>query len=269
MARVESGFADVNGTRLHYEMSGEGPPMLLLHGFTLDRRMWRPQVEGLSSRFRVVAYDARGFGRSAMPVVGAPHRHCDDAAALCEHLRLGAVIAVGHSIGAHQLLELAIARPDLVRAYASLNGSGLASVPFPQDVLAMFGAIRAAVKSDGIDAAKRIWSRAEWFAAPRERPEVAGALDAMLAEYSGWHWQNDNPATGLAPPAAERLAEVRVPALVVHGERDLAYNDAVARALAEGIRGATMLRLPRAGHMANLEEPAAVNEALVALAARA
>src|SRR5689334_10247955 len=102
-----SGTVDVNGTRLHFESRGSGPALLLLHGFTLDRRMWGPQLATLSTSFRVVAYDARGFGRSALPT-SEPYRHCDDAAALVEALGLAPVVAVGHSIGGHQLLELAL-----------------------------------------------------------------------------------------------------------------------------------------------------------------
>jgi pimeloyl-ACP methyl ester carboxylesterase len=259
------GFAEVNGTRLYFEVHGEGTPILLLHGFTLDRRMWRAQIEALAARFQVVAYDARGFGRSAMPTA-APYKHCEDAAALCEHLRLGPVVAVGHSIGAHQMLELTLSRPDLVRGYVGVNPSGLAGIPFPPEVVALFAAIRSAGKSEGIEAAKRVWVRGGWFAPARERPELARELDAILADYSGWHWQNDNPAKTIDPPAAERLGDVHVPSLVVHGERDLPYNDEVARALIAGIRGSKLLRLASASHMANMEEPTAVNEAIAALA---
>src|SRR5512146_2752360 len=102
--------------------------------------MWRPQVEALAGRFRVVVYDARGFGRSALPSEGPSYRHCDDAAALCEHLGLARVV-VGHSIGAHQTLELALERPALVAGWAAICPAGLTSVPFPADLTRMFADI--------------------------------------------------------------------------------------------------------------------------------
>src|SRR5262245_17718569 len=95
-----SAITEVNGTRLYYEVRGAGPALLFLHGFTLDHRMWNRQVEDLAKAHQVITYDARGFGRSAMPGT-EPYRHYEDAAALCEHLGLTRVIAIGHSIGAH------------------------------------------------------------------------------------------------------------------------------------------------------------------------
>ncbi len=264
----ESGFADVNGTRLHYEIRGRGRPLVFLHGFTFDRRMWRLQAERLSTTHRVVTYDARGFGRSALPGT-TPYKHCDDAAALCEHLGLRRVVAIGHSIGAHQMLELALTRQDLVAGWVSVCMSGLASVPFPADVVAMFATIRATAAAEGVAAAKRIWKRAGWIAPALENSAIATELDAILADYSGWHWTHDNPVQALVPAAAERLVHMRAPALVVSGGRELPYNDAVARALLTRLPDATGLRLPHATHMANMDDPAAVNDAIEALAKRA
>ena len=64
---VESGFAAVNGTRLYYELAGSGTPVALIHGFTLDTRMWDDQFQPLAEHYRVLRYDARGFGRSDLP----------------------------------------------------------------------------------------------------------------------------------------------------------------------------------------------------------
>ena len=266
-ANTSAGIVEVNGTRLYYEACGAGPPLLFLHGFTLDRRMWRRQVESLSDRYRVVTYDARGFGRSAMPGTD-PYRHCDDAAALCEALGLRRVVAIGHSIGAHQLLELALERPDLIGAWVGVCTSGLASIPFSPDLLTMFATVRKAAGEKGIEEAKRAWGEAGWFAPARERPELAKELDDMLADYSGWHWTHDNPAKNLAPPAAERLHELRAPALVIAAERDLPYNHQVARTLVAQIGGAIDLWLPAAGHMANMEQPAPIDRAIADFADR-
>jgi pimeloyl-ACP methyl ester carboxylesterase len=260
-----TGTAEVNGTRLFYEAAGEGPPLLFVHGFTLDHRMWRRQAQALSDRFRVVCCDLRGFGRSAMPT-SESYSHCQDVAALCMHLGLRRVVLVGHSIGAAQTLELALTQPDLVAGWVSVCMSGLGGIPFPKDVTVMFSAIRAAAQAGDLTFAKEIWKTCEWFAPARRSPGLAAELDRMVGDYSAWHWHNENPAKSIAPPASSRLSELRVPALIVTGELDLPYNHAVAEALLRGIPGATTRRLPDVGHMANMEAPESVNRALASFA---
>ena len=107
------------------------------------------------------------------------------------------------------------------------------------------------------------------------RIEECGPFTLFLGEPGGWSYYA-RPRLGgegaFSPDdvtaAAERLGELRIPALVVAGGRDLPYTGVVASRLVDGIRGATALHLPQAGHMANLEEPAVVNAALAALASR-
>jgi len=72
----QTGFMAVNGTRLYYEVAGHGEPIVLIHGFTLDTRMWDDQFDAFARSYRVIRYDARGFGRSA-PIIG-PYSVCDD-----------------------------------------------------------------------------------------------------------------------------------------------------------------------------------------------
>jgi pimeloyl-ACP methyl ester carboxylesterase len=266
-ADAEEGLAEVNGTRLHYAASGAGPAILFIHAFTLDRRMWSRQVAALARRFRVVTYDCRGHGLSAPPG-SDPYFHGDDAAALCAHLGITRVVAVGLSLGAHQALELALDRPDLVAGLGSIAMSALASVPFPDDIVGMIADVRRAARDQGIGAARDIWRRCGWFAPARETPPLAAELDSMIDGYSGWHWTHDNPVRNIEPPAAERLGELRVPTLVVTGTRDLPYNAEIGRRLRAGIPGATSLEVPGAGHMVNMESPTPVTDAIAELVER-
>jgi pimeloyl-ACP methyl ester carboxylesterase len=265
-SRAVAGMAEINGTRLYYEVRGSGLPIVFVHGFTLDRRMWRAQAEALAEQHQVVTYDARGFGRSDVPDA-APYRHCDDIAALCEHLGLSQVVLVGHSIGGHHTLECALERPDLIAGWVPLCMSGLGGIPFPEEVTQMFSAIRRAARESGLDEAKRIWRRAGWFATALESPRLAEEIDAILADYTGWHWTHENPARNIDPPASERLSELRMPVLVITGKRDLPYNDRIGAVLREKIPHALALELPGAGHMPSMEAPDAVNRALADFAA--
>ena len=82
---TQQGFAEVNGTRLYFEVTGTGRPIVLIHGFSLNLRMWDDQIEALSENYRVIRYDVRGFGKSAVPT-DRNYSHADDLMALLEHL---------------------------------------------------------------------------------------------------------------------------------------------------------------------------------------
>ncbi|AMO22624.1 alpha/beta fold hydrolase [Ramlibacter solisilvae] len=257
-------FADINGTRLYFERQGSGPTLLFIHGTTLDHRMWRRQVEAFASRYDVITYDARGFGQSALPT-GA-FCHYQDAGALLDHLGVQRAVVVGHSSGGLYALELALARPEQVAACGLICAGIGAGAPFPADLQLLVAQLRSAAAERGVDAAKAIWRSCSLFAPLRGIPAARDEFDAMIADYSGWYWLHGSPAGNLAPPVHERLESIAVPALVVDGGRDHAYNNAIADVLAARIPGATRLRLPQAGHMASMEEPAAVTRALAELA---
>jgi 3-oxoadipate enol-lactonase len=272
LATLERGMAEVNDTRLYYEVCGTGPALLFVHGYTLDHRMWTRQVQALSVRFRTVIYDCRGFGCSAMPA-SQRYSHSADAAALCEHLGIEHVIAVGHSVGAYHALELALACPELVAGLVAVCPTPPAAVPtgipFPDDLERMFSAIGKAARAGSLDAAKDIWRRAEWFAPARELPVLAAELDRILHDYSGWDWTHPNPVQYAEPFALDSLAGLEIPALVVTGGRDLDFNDEVAQLIMKRVPSASALRLPRAGHLANMEDAAAVNRAIAEFVPRA
>lgn len=257
-------FADVNGTRLYYERQGQGPALLFIHGSTLDHRMWRSQVEAFAGRYDVITYDVRGCGQSALPT--DPFCHYQDAEALLEQLGVRRALVVGHSSGGLYTLELALARPDLV-AGCVLISSGLGSgAPFPDDLRALVGELNKAAKEQGIEAARAIWKDCVLFASAREIPALRAELDAILDGFNGWLWLHGSPSRNHTPPVHERLEAIDVPALVIDGGRDHAYNQAIADTLAARLPRARLLRLPRAGHMPSMEDPDTVTRAIDELA---
>src|SRR4051812_9443671 len=112
---ARQGFAEVNGTRLYYDVAGAGPPLVLVHGFTLDARMWDDQIDDLARHYRVVRYDLRGFGRSALPG-SEEYADTEDLHALLEHLGIDAAIVVGMSMGGEVAANFALDFPAAVRA---------------------------------------------------------------------------------------------------------------------------------------------------------
>ncbi|MEK7328872.1 MAG: alpha/beta hydrolase, partial [Chloroflexota bacterium] len=96
--QTHTGFAEVNGTRLYYEVAGSGQPLVLIHGFSLDTRMWGDQFETFARHYQVVRYDLRGFGQSAVPS-NEPYTHADDLNNLLHYLKIDSVHLVGLSLG--------------------------------------------------------------------------------------------------------------------------------------------------------------------------
>ena len=94
----ESGFAEVNGTRLHYQLSGSGPVLILMHGFGGDLRVFNDMLEFLEPKFRVVLYDMRGFGKSALPM-DAENHYVEDLKSLMAYLGIEKAYIGGQSLG--------------------------------------------------------------------------------------------------------------------------------------------------------------------------
>ena len=125
-----------------------------------------------------------------------------------------------------------------------------------------FSRISAAAERGDIEGAKEAWLSTGWFAPALEKPDVARKLRAIAAGYTGWHFQNKNPAQFLEPVANDRLEEILAPTLVVVGELDLDfYNLPMAEVLSKRINNARTVVSPEAGHMSNMENPPMFNEA--------
>ena len=264
---MSEGFVERDGGRLYYEVTGDGREVVVLvHGFSLDARMWDDQVEALGQRYRVVRYDARGFGRSSVPEVGVPYSHADDWMAVLGKAGVGAgeqVHVVGLSMGGAMSVDFALSYPAVLRSL-TLIGSGLRGFKPPAHLPPITPGIAEVAAAEGLEKAKEAWLRLPLFAPALERREVGERLRRMVEGYSGWHWvHEDDPGIQPELPAAQRLAEITVPTLVLVGDRDVPRILAVADALEAGIKGARKVVLPGVGHMTNMEAPREVNELML------
>lgn len=256
-----SGMADVNGTRLYYETAGSGEPVVLVHAFTLDTRMWDGQFELLARDFRVIRYDARGFGKSAPPKPGEPYSNADDLAALLDRLDAPKAHVVGLSMGGRFALDYAVTYPDRLQSLVVIDGV-IGGWQWSREWLAAYAPIVEAGRRRDVAQAKSLWLGLPLFAPARQQPEVAARLKLMVDEYSGWHFVNQNPERQVSPSALERLGAIRAPTLVLVGERDLPDFQRMSERLERGVPGARRATIPGAGHMANMEAPEAVNKSL-------
>ena len=256
-----SGFAPVPGGRLYYEVAGHGRPLVMIHGFTLDCRMWDEQFESFASRCRVIRYDARGFGKSDLPT-DREYSHVDDLSALLEFLGVSSADVVGLSMGGAIAAEFALAHPDLTHGLVFVD-SALGGYTFSPESDALEDAIFTRGRNEGAEAAKRMWLAHPLFASANEQPHVRTALEAIVSAYSGFHFTHHDPQRAGVPSAMGRLDQIAAPTLVIVGERDLPDFRAIGRILAQRIPRARLVTLPGAGHMSNMEAPVRFNRAVM------
>jgi len=243
-----------DGASLRYRDQGSGPPVVLVHGWTLDLEMWRPQLAALGSGFRLISVDRRGFGLSS----GQPStdRDSSDLQELCRHLSLGRVALVGMSQGARAVLNFAIAAPQQV-ACLVLDG--------PPDLLSSDAAdspsreqYRALVRTEGIAAFRRAWLNHPLVRLWTRDPSAHQALRAMIERYPGRDLEAA-AVDGTKDPLPAQLPSLQVPTLVITGEHDVAERIAAADALARLLPRAERATVPEAGHLPNLDNPTAYN----------
>jgi pimeloyl-ACP methyl ester carboxylesterase len=249
----------VPGGELYYEVAGDGTPVVLVHGFALDSRMWDDQVPALADLAAVVRYDVRGYGRSTRDAA-TPYSNAGDLWRLVDHLGIDRTVLVGLSMGGRLVVEATLAAAERVRALVLLDAV-LDGVPWDPDSARGMDAIGEELRAGGLAAAKAVWLRHPFFTPAQRDPEVARRLAEMVDDYSGVNWTSTDPHEP-RPRTNELLPTISAPTTVVVGELDVPCFREMADVLAHRIPTARLVAVPDAGHMVNMEAPDAVNALL-------
>ena len=261
---ADTGFAAVPGGRLYYEVIGTGPTVVLLHGGNLDRRMWDEQLAVLASHFRVIRYDARGFGRSSP--ADTAFQAQTDLYALLQHLAVQHASLVGLSLGGRIAIDFALDHPEMVDKLL-LAGPGLSGWRdwSAEDTTWLIAARRAGNANDSVAMAMS-WLTSDYMRPGMKEPRLAKRLRAIAAD-NATHWMGlfrhgdlERPAD---PSALGRLSTIRARTLLLVGDRDSPVIRAIVDTISSRIRGSGVVVIHRAGHMVNLERPAEFNRALL------
>ena len=266
--KVISGFAEVNGARLYYELSGLGRPFVMIHAGIADCRMWDNEFETFSQSHQALRFDMRGYGKS-MPVEGE-FNLLDDLETLLAKLEIPKpIILMGCSMGGGLSIDYALTHPNHVEALI-LVGSDPAGLeleaPWPDE---LFAQSEAAFNAGDVDRVAELDMRIWFDGDGRTRNEVdsqarrkAYAMAKLVIEHElkgiGTHVRKSE-----ARPAAERLHELSMPALIVIGQNDLPYLKLAADFMCDKLPAATKLLIPDAGHLPNLEHPALFRTAVL------
>jgi 3-oxoadipate enol-lactonase len=248
-----------------YEVSGSGPPVVLLHEGIADSRMWLRQLPVLEPEFTVVRIDQRGFGRSLLP--SGPFSPVEDVVSVLDELGLERADVVGASFGGRVALELAGAHPERVERLV-LVAPGLGDHDWSEEVSRFNRDEEEAYEAGDLDRATDLNVRL-WVDGPRRGPDAVSAEVRELVrtmQREAFEQPEPDPPPEPAwpdPPVHGRLGELRLPTLVVVGDEDVPDMLAIAERLATEIPGARKVVLQDAAHMLPLERPQEFNRSLL------
>lgn len=242
---------------LHHTEHGTGDPIVLLHSGGLDLRMWDAQVDDLARTHRVIRADARGHGRSETPT--APFRQCDDIADLITGLGLDGAVLVGVSMGGGAATDTALEHPHLVRGLV-VCGAGTNEPEFTDPWLLdlrrrMADAAAAGDAATWIDLYLRPLVIGPHRTAADIDPDVLARCRDMVTATVTRHVRPDAVAPTPVSGSWERLGEIAVPTLGVHGDLDVTDHIAMTRRFAHATGGDTVC-VAGTGHLPMMERPA-------------
>jgi pimeloyl-ACP methyl ester carboxylesterase len=242
-------YLNRDGVNIYYEQRGNGPAVLLSHGYSASARMWQGQMEALSDRYHVIAFDMRGHDRSDSPEDSALYSHeltVADMAAVLDACSAKRAVIGGLSLGGFMSLAFHLAHPERTIALMLFDtGPGYKKDAPRESWNKMANSFAAELEKKGLDAAG---AGAEVRVAHhRSAKGLAHAARGMLAQKDG--------------RVIESLPEIRVPTLVLAGANDKEFIPSTDY-MAAKIPGAEKVILPNAGHAANIDQPAAFNAAV-------
>ncbi|HQZ90400.1 MAG TPA: alpha/beta fold hydrolase [Thermomicrobiales bacterium] len=242
-------------------VEGDGPWLLLLHGFSHDHRYWRAQRGTLASSCRLVLADLRGHGGSPSPIDIAygPVEHLVDVIRLLDRLGVASAHILGTHTGAGVGLLLALEHPDRV-ASLILEGAVIPGMPLAPNDAALIR-MREIARDRGVVAARASWFEQPFFDGVR-REANAAELREIMDEFSGAPWRADAGQSPV-PPIVDRLGSLRQPVSLINGADDLTEFLDTARQLERELPHARRYLIPGAGAFPAWERPDAVTPLLL------
>jgi 3-oxoadipate enol-lactonase len=257
MSGIMKKYIPVHEGRLYCESKGSGEPLVFIHGFSLDTRMWEDQFEYFGSSYMAIRYDVRGFGKSSIP--RSTYSHAEDLAVMLQHLGIRRASLVGLSMGGAIALNFASAYPRMTGRMVLADSSIGAIQPSREAV--SFGKRNTSPleRELFVGEVKSLWLSDDIFKPAFEDEGLKRRIIDMVMDYSGYHWLHENPVGRCDERYIDGIRRISSPVLIILGSRDVPKHRTIAEFLLANIPGATLARLQGAGHMCNMERPAEFN----------
>jgi pimeloyl-ACP methyl ester carboxylesterase len=262
---IQSKWIPVPGGQLYCEIAGKGKPVIFLHGYTLDCRLWDPQFFELAKKYRVIRYDLRGYGRS-QAAVEIPYSHPADLITLMNALKIQRAHIVGLSLGASEGVDFLAQYPNRLLSLTTASGgvspmhSSETDTPKLRAQRAMRRFHESAISAEkwkklGIDVYRSQWLLTLYSICGPNRDAIWPQVQRMVKAWPGKQRLTADHRTRVEPPAFVRLAQPgrpRVPVLIIIGGYDKGTMASCSE-LARLVPNTKCVQIPNAGHLVNLE----------------
>ena len=253
-------FATINNANIYYEIAGEGEAVIFLHAGIADHRMWNEQFAPFSTHFRTLRYDLRGFGQTTAPT--QPFSHTDDLRTLLDQFGIQRAALIGCSNGGRVALDFLLAYPERVSALVMVCSSPR-GFKYEGESPPLWDEIIAAYESGDLERTARLEAQLWAVGLYRTPDQLDPALLDLVSEMNLIALKNE-PTNGEEQyvqgssadplPAVQRLAEVRVPTLLVIGELDSPVILEAGKLMMQQIVGVQQVFMPTA-HLPGMERP--------------
>ncbi|HUY34633.1 MAG TPA: alpha/beta fold hydrolase [Pirellulales bacterium] len=252
----------IHGLEFSIFDEGDGPPLLFVHGFPLDHTMWRGQLAEFATAYRVIAPDLRGFGASGIGEAAVTmEQFADDLAAILDTLGVREPVAlVGLSMGGYVAWQFVRKYRCRLRALVLCDTKAAADSPEAAESRLK---VAETVLADGTEALARAMVPKLFAKRTIEnRSPVVEAVRKVILQCNRQGVAAAQRGMAARPDVTDMLATIDVPTLVIVGEDDVISPPEEMRRIAQAIPGSRLVAIPKAGHLAPLENPAAFNAAL-------
>jgi 2-succinyl-6-hydroxy-2,4-cyclohexadiene-1-carboxylate synthase len=264
MARV-----NLNGVGINVEVSGEGEPLLLLHGFTGSTATWASHLPALSRRFRTITVDVLGHGLSDAPLDPERYRmeRCvEDLLALLDYLNIEHLSLLGYSMGGRIAMHLAVSAPVRIRSLILESASpGIADPADRQKRVYDDNVLADRIEREGVASFVDYWAAIPLFQSQSGLPEAVRVKlrdQRLRNKPHGLANSLRGMGAGRQEPLHDRLGQLKMPVLLIVGELDRKYCQ-IARQMQTSLPNVKVITVPDAGHTVHLEQPEVFDQAVL------